>query len=256
LSTRGDPARTSGRQGTLEVATLYPRDLPVDLLPSVVQGCRLSVRHAHHVDSFAARNAKADGADASLIRRIEAEPSEARRSALARAEVVLALDLPLDLAALAPRVRWVQGYGAGIGQLVRCATTTGAVVSSAAGVGADAVAEFVMARLLQVTRRLRELDERQRRREWSAPRGSVLGGRTMLLLGLGAIGRRVAVLARAFGMRVLAVRRRPELGDEGAADEVHPAAALPLLLPRADVVVLCAPSNRLTSGLVGAADLS
>ena len=255
MATRGDPSPGGARQGALNVATLYPGDLPADIVPAAVHGRPLAVRHARHVDSFPARNGKSDGADPDLIRSIETVPSESTRSALADAEVVLALDLPLDLERLAPRLRWVQGYGAGVGQLLRCVGSSGAAVSSAAGVGAQAIAEFVMARVLQVSRRLRDLDERQMRGEWSAPGGQVLAGRTVLVVGLGAIGRRVAALSRAFGMRVLAVRQRPERGDEGLADEVHAAGALARLLVRADVVVLCAPSTRRTTSLIGAAEL-
>lgn len=255
MSTHRAPAPVNGRLGTLSVATLYPAELPAGLLPAAVGGRTLAVRHACHVDSFAARNAKADGAEARAVRGIETPPGPLTRAALAGAEVVLALDLPLDLAVLAPRLRWVQGYGAGVGQLVRSAAPCGAAVTSAAGVGAEAIAEFVMARLLQVTRRLRELDRRQRRCDWSAPPGDVLAGRGLLVVGLGAIGRRVAALGRAFGMRVLAVRRRPELGGTDATDEVHPAGTLPALLPRVDVVVLCAPSTGETAGLIGAREL-
>ena len=184
------------------------------------------------------------------------KPTEAARAALASAEVVIALDLPLDVATLAPNLRWVQAYGAGVGQLVRVTAGTPVVVSTAAGVGAPAIAEYVLARLLQVTRRLREQDTLQRNRDWTAARGDTLAGKSILVVGLGAIGRRVADLAHAFGMNVIAIRRRPELDPGSAVDEVHAPDQLPALLPRADVVVLCAAETRATSALIGEHELA
>ncbi len=147
----------------LEVAALYPPQLPAHLLPTSAGGRPVHVALAPYADDFTARNAKAGGADADLVREIEMTLSAETRSALADAEVVIALDVPLDLPTLAPNLRWVQAFGAGVGQLVRATEGTPIVVSTAAGAGAPAIAEFVLARLLQVTRRLRELDRKSGR---------------------------------------------------------------------------------------------
>jgi phosphoglycerate dehydrogenase-like enzyme len=78
-----------------------------------------------------------------------------------------------------------------------------------------------------------------------------LGGKTMLVVGLGGIGGRLARLAKAFDMTVIGIRGNPAAGA-GAADEVHGLAALPALLPRADVVALTCPLTPETTGLIGA----
>jgi phosphoglycerate dehydrogenase-like enzyme len=84
----------------------------------------------------------------------------------------------------------------------------------------------------------------------------LLEGKTALILGYGAIGRRVAAACRALGMATLATRRNlaaPELDGE---TEVYPADSLRDLLPRADAVIICLPHTPETDGLLGAAELA
>jgi phosphoglycerate dehydrogenase-like enzyme len=66
----------------------------------------------------------------------------------------------------------VQAYGAGVGQLVRVLAGSDVRLTTAAGVSAHGIAEFVMVRLLQISKRLPEIDEQQRRCQWSALRGA------------------------------------------------------------------------------------
>jgi len=225
----------------LVVAVLYPRRPDLRALPASVRGRRVAVRHGFYCDSAAARNAKAAGVPGDVVRDIEAQAAADTGAALAAAEVVLALDLPLDVLALAPRLRWVQGYGAGVGQLIRVLGGGPIRVTTAAGVSAGAIAEFVIARVLQVAKRLRELDEQQRRHEWSSLRGDSLRGQTMLLVGLGQIGSEVARLAQALGIRLTAVRRRPWMPPPPSVElTVVGPDRLGAVLPDADIVVVCA----------------
>jgi len=100
----------------------------------------------------------------------------------------------------------------------------------------------------------------QARSEWAAYRHvdmDVLAGKTMLILGYGTIGERVARAAEAFGMTVVGVRRTPPSGNAGTAGpRVESFAALPGLLPEADVVVNILPLTAETRGLFGAADFA
>ena len=75
-----------------------------------------------------------------------------------------------------------------------------------------------------------------------------LGGKTLLIVGLGRIGGRLAELARAFGMHVIATRRDPTAGA-GAADAVHGMTDLHALLPQADYVALTCPLTPQTERL-------
>ncbi len=82
-----------------------------------------------------------------------------------------------------------------------------------------------------------------------------LGGKTMLIVGMGGIGSRLAALARAFDMRVLATKRDPATA-RGPADEVHTPDRLRDLLPQADYVVLTCPLTPETEKIIDAEALS
>ena len=79
----------------------------------------------------------------------------------------------------------------------------------------------------------------------------ILAGKTALLLGLGAIGSRVASVCHALGMEVHAVRRRTDRPHPPHV-EVHPSGALSDLLPCADALLVCLPLTPDTRGLIGA----
>src|SRR5436190_19265099 len=166
-----------------------------------------------------------------------------------------------DLLDRAPRLRFIQAIGAGTDQfprdeLARC----GIRLASARGVNARAVAEHAMALILALSRRLPEARDNQARRVWRqmigdlAQREDELAGKTLLVVGIGDIGGRLARLAKAFDMRVLGLRRDPSLGH-GAADAVHPMSDLHRLLPEADVVALTCPLTAETENLIDAAAL-
>ncbi len=123
------------------------------------------------------------------------------------------------------------------------------------------VAELAMALLLAAAKFVLRYDNALRGNDWriryepAAPT-VILDGRTALILGYGAIGRRVAVACRALGMTTLATRRRLDAPQMDGGTEVHPAAALPDLLPRSDAVIVCLPHTPETDGLLGAAELA
>jgi phosphoglycerate dehydrogenase-like enzyme len=81
-----------------------------------------------------------------------------------------------------------------------------------------------------------------------------LAGKTMLLIGVGAIGERTAAIASALGVRVLGIRRDPARGAPGVAAMYAPDRLLDLL-PEADFVVLTAPLSRATRGMIGEPEL-
>lgn len=162
----------------------------------------------------------------------------------------------------APRLRFIQSIGAGTDQFARDELVRrGIRLASARGVNARAVAEHAIGLILALARRLPEARDNQRRHSWRgmigdpAQREDELGGKTLLLVGLGQIGGRIAALARAFDMRVVALRRDPAAGP-GAADAVHPTSALTSLLPEADFLVLACPLTAETEKLVDAAALA
>jgi len=192
--------------------------------------------------------------------RLDGEPelTPAHLDAYRRAEVVVGVDVPLRLPGLAPHLKWIQAAGAGVGQFgERDLAARGVVLTSAQGVGAPPIAEFVIGRLLEVYKRLPELAVLQREHRWEFTPGETLAGRTMVIVGLGAIGREVAMRARPFGMRIVGIRRSYRPGDTSpVADELCGPDGLDEALARADVVVLAAPESAETRGLFDAARLA
>ncbi len=182
---------------------------------------------------------------------------------MAEADVLVISGLWRDsLLDRAPRLRFIQSIGAGTDQFPRDALAErGIRLASARGVNARAVAEHAMALVLAMSRRLPEARDNQRERVWRgmigdlAGREDELGGKTLLVVGLGDIGGRVARLAKAFDMRVIGLRRDPT-ADQGAADAVHTMSELNSLLPEADVIVLTCPLTPETENLIDAAALS
>jgi phosphoglycerate dehydrogenase-like enzyme len=167
-----------------------------------------------------------------------------------------------DLLARAPRLRFIQSIGAGTDQFPReTLAEHGVRLASARGVNARAVSEHVMALILALARRLPEARDNQAKRLWRgmigdlAGREDELGGKTLLIVGLGQIGGRLAKLAKAFDMRVIGIRRDPRAGA-GHADAVHDMAELTALLPQADFVALTCPLTPETEKLIDAAALA
>jgi phosphoglycerate dehydrogenase-like enzyme len=113
-----------------------------------------------------------------------------------------------------------------------------------------------MALILALARRLPEARDNQARRHWRGMMGDIarreqeIGGKTLLIIGLGRIGARLARLAKAFDLRVIGLRRNPGAGGKDA-DEVHGTERLSALLPEADIVALTCPLTPETEGLIG-----
>ena len=163
-----------------------------------------------------------------------------------------------DLLGAATRLRFIQSIGAGTDQFSREALgRRGVRLASARGVNARAVAEHVMALILALARRLPEARDNQAKRAWRgmigdlARREDELGGKTLLIVGLGQIGGRLAQLAKAFDMAVIGIRRDPRAGA-GHADAVHGLSELKALLPQADYVALTCPLTPETEKLIDA----
>ncbi len=193
------------------------------------------------------------------------EAQEARwRELLAEATVLFDFDRThlADLPELAPNVRWIQATSAGIGQFVRrlgyAERMPDTVFTTASGVHARPLAEFAVLAMLMHARRILHVVRAQSERTWERFAGTDLEGRTVVVVGLGRIGRDVARRARAFGMRAIGVKRGPVGvdGDGTDVDEVHGPEALRAILPGADFLVLVAPHTDETEGMIGAEELA
>jgi phosphoglycerate dehydrogenase-like enzyme len=161
----------------------------------------------------------------------------------------------------AKRLRFIQSIGAGTDQFSKeSLSRAGVRLASARGVNARAVSEHAMALMLALARRLPEARDNQSKRLWRGMIGDLsaredeLGGKTLVVVGIGAIGDRLARLAKAFDMRVIGIRRNAAAGP-GGADAVHGLGELARVLPEADFVALTCPLTKETENLIDAAAL-
>jgi phosphoglycerate dehydrogenase-like enzyme len=167
---------------------------------------------------------------------------------------------PHDLLTRAPGLRWFQQWGAGADWLLREPEIAAQdfILTSASGVHAVPISEQIIGTLLMFARKLHRAVRAQARHEWWRPKSDQLFelvDKTMLLVGVGAIGARTALLASALGMRVEGIRRDPARQVEGV-DAMYGPDQLRERLAHADVVVLTVPLSKATRGLIGAAELA
>ena len=171
--------------------------------------------------------------------------------ALTRAQVLIVRGTPLgaELIESAARLRVIARTGAGYDNVdVVAATRAGIPIVYAPEVGSQPIAEGTVALILAAAKRLRELSDIVHSTEWES-RYEVVGldleGACVGVVGLGAIGSRVAALCRALGMVVIA--HDPAAGTAPRAVELVPLAEL---VERADVITLHCTLTERTRGLV------
>lgn len=167
--------------------------------------------------------------------------------------VVAGGKLPGDVIRLGRQLKIIANYGAGYdGVDIRAAAECGVPVTNIPDSVTAATAELAVGLMLAVSRRIGEMNLRLRKEPsqtlfgMGRHMGMTLQGKTLGVIGLGRIGRSVARMAQALGMRVIAHGGRPADGVE--AEMV----SLPELLARADVVSLHCPLKDDTRGLIGA----
>jgi phosphoglycerate dehydrogenase-like enzyme len=179
---------------------------------------------------------------------------------LASADVLFCLprEAKADLLAICPKLKWLQGTSAGMGQPAQRLglIDSDVIVTTASGVHAGALSEFVFAALLSRTRMLDQLGAWQRSHHWERFTGDELAGKSMTIIGPGRIGRQIARVARAFDMRVIAVGRTggSERARELGVDQFLPIDKLQEGLRLADVVVIVTPHTGGTERLIGAGE--
>jgi phosphoglycerate dehydrogenase-like enzyme len=184
-------------------------------------------------------------------------------SILAEAEVLFtSTAIPPDIIESAPRLRWVQITAAGVEEMVDSELArSGVTITTASGIHAVPIGEYVMGVMLSFAKGLPAAMRAQAERTWRPYLAEELYGKTVGILGLGAIGGYVAKLAKADGMRVLAIRRsaRRRAASQKAGitdvDELLPPSDLTYLLSQADYLVIAVPLTPESRGLIGEREL-
>ncbi|HLN12859.1 MAG TPA: D-2-hydroxyacid dehydrogenase [bacterium] len=188
------------------------------------------------------------------------EPPAGMERDLADVEVLLSYHAAFEMAA-APRLRWLQMGGDGVDHLRGRPVLQSDVLITNARIFDAPIAEYVIASMIAYFRAFPRMLERfQRGRVWPANQwdeyaGQDAAGKTMIIVGYGSIGRKLARIARSLDMTVLATRRSAASPVREDGVEVRPPHALRELLPGGDVVVVCLPLTDETEGSIGEAEL-
>jgi len=149
----------------------------------------------------------------------------------------------------ADRLQVIARYGVGVDRVdVEAASRKGIVVANTPGANSVAVAELAIALMLALGRRICQADQATRSGEWPRYSGVGLRGKTVGLVGFGAIGREVASRVKAFGCRVVVAD--PCVGSDCAGTYGVQLVPLEELLALSDFVSLHASLNPSTSGMV------
>jgi len=174
------------------------------------------------------------------------------------ADGVICWRLPEGALAAAERLQWVHVGAAGVEQILGLPgfREKGLTLTNSSGISAPNMAEHTIAMMLAFARKLPWLQrsqEHHRWRDWEAGHDTFeIGGQTVVLVGLGAIGTETARRAKALGMRVIGVRRTVGAELPEFVDEVIATADLDVALAQADHVVNSLPSTAETRGLFNA----
>lgn len=221
---------------------------------------RLTICFAHAAYRMQERFALRDTG----LRSFEVRTLDDLRSRIGEADVLCVSGLwRNELIPSAGKLAFIQSISAGTDQFSReQLAQAGIRVASAQGVNERAVAEHAMALMLAIARKLPEARDNQAARHWRGMIGEIaaredeLGGKTLVVVGFGRIGARLARLAKAFDIRVIGVKRDPSAAAPGVADEVVAQSALLDALAQADFVALTCPLNDSTRGLIGTSALA
>ncbi len=200
------------------------------------------------------------------------DPTQLPASELARAEIMYTYGT-LPMPHQAPRLKWVQLNSAGADHILdHPLFKAGVIFTTASGLHATNIAEYVLASILAWSRHLQIFFSYQRRAEWGKDDHwphllpSELRGATLGVVGYGSIGREVGRLACTLGMPVLALKRHPQRRDDPGFSFVgDPQGCLPTafygpdqlleMLPLCDYVVLAVPLNAETRHMIGQREL-
>ncbi|MBI2816936.1 MAG: D-2-hydroxyacid dehydrogenase [Acidobacteria bacterium] len=191
-----------------------------------------------------------------------ARSEDAVREHMAHAEIFVCHKLGPEQFAAFQKLRWIHSPSAGVAELlVPQLVASDVVVTNARIVHAIPVAEHAIALMFALSRNLAGCMRYQSEGAWghtalwdNARRFTEINGKTLGVIGLGAIGREIAARARALGMRVLAVKRDPSRGGE-LADRVYTPNDIRAMLPDVDFLVLAAPDIPETRHLIGECEL-
>jgi len=168
---------------------------------------------------------------------------------------LFALQPPRSHWAQAEKLRLIQAFGAGVDYLLPAdGLAERVVIANQRGMSADSMAEFGLTLVLALLKQLPFFVAAQHAQRWERRLPERVAGKTLGILGLGAIGLALAERAHALGMRVIGTQREPKAHPAVAWIEGPAGAAR--VLAESDVVVILVPLTDATRGSLGARELA
>ncbi|MSQ48760.1 MAG: D-2-hydroxyacid dehydrogenase [Betaproteobacteria bacterium] len=197
--------------------------------------------------------------DAGLAGRVVVDtlPRKEKPSAaqMARTEALMAYGAPPGLLPAMPKLRWAQSMTAGVeGWIALPDLPVNLVLTCARGTHLESMPENILGALFYVAKPYAVAVENQKQGKWVQSVAQPLTGRTLGILGLGAISQGVARLAVALGMRVIGTKRRPEPMRNVA--QVLPPERAPEVLAQSDFLLLLLPATAETDNFINAERLA
>lgn len=176
---------------------------------------------------------------------------------LSEAEVIYGFRFPEKVIARAPKLKWFQTMSAGVDRFLDDDFRRGSVImTSVRGIHAIPIGEFVLGLMLMFAKQAPLSFQQKQQRQWKPFLPAVLSSKTVGIVGLGNIGREVARLAKAFGMRVVATRRSARQAQRARyVDQLFAPGQLLRLLSESDFVVLTLPLTAESYRIIGEAEL-
>lgn len=166
-------------------------------------------------------------------------------------------DLLREIFPLAKRVQWIHTLSAGVEKILFPELIASpAPLTNGRGVFKDSLAEFTIAAILHFAKSFRRLVQNQEAGKWEQFDVTQIRGRVLGVIGYGEIGRESARLARAMGMKVVALRRRIELSmNDRNLERAYSLDQLHEMLAISDYVLVSTPLTQETRGMIGGAEL-
>lgn len=206
----------------------------------------------HHVPRDSAKEVR-EGIEARLSEidlRVENTPA-GTREAIDDAEIVVTFGFEGELLEGTEHLEWIQALVAGVNRYdFDALEKQGIALTNASGIHAEPIGEQVLGYMLAFERNLHTAVRQQGRGIWERFRGGELAGKTVGIVGLGAIGTRVAELAQPFDMTVIGTKANPD-DAPAAVDEVFGPDGLHEVCQRSDYLVVAVPLNDETRGMIG-----
>ena len=151
-----------------------------------------------------------------------------------------------------PSIEWIHSRSAGIDFIVsETLSNKNVIVTNAKGMYSSTLAEYTMMAISYFAKDLPRLMQQKQNKEWIKYPVEEIRGKTLGIIGYGDIGRAAAKLANAYGMKVIALRRRPKLSHyDPYCNEVLHEGEIHTLMQRSDYVLIAAPLTTQTKGMI------